>query len=157
MVLALTVCIVKDFVGGLKLPQGLPVSIELTHHFDWCNTIQKHNLIYCRAISMRWSIAHNVPVSRVQAMCSERSKPKPTCALGHKTHSAWQHHKTTKSRPTRTQRRTWHAEPRNVMFSGCIFSVNVLRVIMLHWQDAGMREAFHLCPCNWSLKTSVGF
>lgn len=66
-------------------------------------------------------------------------------ALGYKTHSAWQCYKTTKSG---AKRRTQSAEPRNVMFFGCVFSVKVLTVIMLHWRYAEMREAFHLRPCN---------
>lgn len=71
------------------------------------------------------------------------------CAAGHKTHFAWQFYKT-------TERRTWYAEPRNAMFSGCSFSVKVLTVIMSHWWYAETREAFNLSPCNCEPTTRCG-
>lgn len=77
----------------------------------------------------------------------------PHCTLEHKTHSARQFYKTTKST---AKRRTWNAEPWNVMFFGCVFSVKVLTVIMLHWWYAEMREAFNLCPYNCESTTHCG-
>ena len=129
----------------LKVIKGHLISSSVDFmkwHIIWCGTIQHYLLqsyynacvSLCPLCPVRSGQLQWVPINQNQH-----------CALGYKTHSAWQRYKTTKSG---AKRRTQSAEPRNVMFFGCVFSVKVLTVIMLHWRYAEMREAFHLRPCN---------
>lgn len=50
-----------------------------------------------------------------------------------------------------------NAKPRNVLFFGCILSVKVLTVTMLHGWYAEMREAWNLCTCVCEFTTESGF